>query len=277
MPGLPAGRRRLSRNPPAIGPHLVEVCGVSVRLGRRDVLKDVDLILDAGQIVSLIGPNGAGKTTLVRVILDVLRPAGGRLVRRPGLVIGYVPQRLHLDPILPLTVERFLTIGRARRRQESLAALTEVGAPQLLDRTMHDLSGGEFQRVLLARALVRGPDLLILDEPAQGIDFTGQLELYRLIERLRDQRGCGVLLVSHDLHIVMAATDRVVCLNQHVCCSGQPEAVRQHPGYVALFGPKAASGLAVYSHEHDHRHTLSGEVAGQDDARPGREGSAHAR
>ena len=239
---------------------LVDVQGVSLRLGRREVLQGVDLTLQRGEIVSLIGPNGAGKTSLIRVILDILRPQRGRVVKARDLVIGYVPQRLHLDPILPLSVMRFLTIGRRGDPAETERALAEVGVPALLQAQMHDLSGGEFQRVLLARALLRSPDLLILDEPSQGIDFTGQLELYGLIERLRDEHGCGILLVSHDLHIVMAATDRVLCLNRHICCSGQPESVRQHPEYVALFGPRAATGLAVYTHSHDHRHALSGEV-----------------
>jgi zinc transport system ATP-binding protein len=182
-------------------------------------------------------------------------------VRRPGLVVGYVPQRLHLDPTLPLPVRHFLALGGRRRDPASLgAALAEVGAGHLAQALMSELSGGEFQRATLARALLRDPELLILDEPAQGVDFSGQLELYALIERLRDQRGCGVLLVSHDLHVVMGATDRVVCLNRHVCCSGEPETVSRHPEYVALFGPRAATGLAIYTHEHDHAHDLAGEV-----------------
>lgn len=245
---------------PAASSPLIEVASVGVRAGRNEILHDVDLEVRAGEIVSLIGPNGAGKTTLVRVMLDLIRPVRGHVRRRSHLVIGYVPQRLHLDPILPLTVRRFLSIGHGRRRLDLAAILAEVGSAHLLDAAMHDLSGGEFQRVMLARALAREPDLLILDEPAQGVDFSGQLELYRLIDQIRTRRGCGVLLVSHDLHIVMAATDRVVCLNRHVCCSGQPEAVSRHPEYVALFGPRAARELAVYTHEHDHRHDLAGEV-----------------
>jgi zinc transport system ATP-binding protein len=198
-------------------------------------------------------------------------------------VIGYVPQRLQLDPVMPLTVERFLTIGLTASASALDGALAEVRATHLRRAPMHELSGGEFQRALLARALLRRPDLLILDEPGQGLDFSGQIELYALIEQIRDRRGCGVLLVSHDLHIVMAATDRVVCLNRHVCCSGQPEAVSRHPEYMALFGPRAAASLAVYSHEHDHAHDLAGEVVPQDasapevtDAAPHDEGARHA-
>jgi zinc transport system ATP-binding protein len=238
---------------------LVEASAITVRIGRSELLSAVDLTVHAREVVSLIGPNGAGKTTLIRVLLGLLKPAAGRVCRQPDLVIGYVPQRIRMDPILPLTVRRFLTIGTGRRR-EIAPVLAAVGARHLEAALVHELSGGELQRVVLARALVRDPGLLILDEPAQGVDFSGQLELYELIERIRTERGCGVLLVSHDLHVVMGATDRVVCLNRHVCCSGEPETVTQHPEYRSLFGPRAAAGLAIYTHKHDHAHDLAGEV-----------------
>ena len=238
---------------------LVEARAITVRIGRSELLSAVDLTVREHEVVSLIGPNGAGKTTLIRVLLGLVKPAAGRVSRQPGLVIGYVPQRFQMDPILPLTVRRFLAIG-ARRRRELAPALAAVGAAHLAPALMHELSGGELQRVMLARALVRDPGLLILDEPAQGVDFAGQLELYELIERIRNERGCGVVLVSHDLHVVMGATDQVVCLNRHVCCSGEPETVSQHPEYLNLFGPRAATGLAIYTHRHDHAHDLAGEV-----------------
>jgi zinc transport system ATP-binding protein len=190
----------------------------------------------------------------------MLKTTAGRVWRADGLVIGYVPKLQQLDPVLPLTMERFLTIGLSAPATALDAALAEVQATHLRRAPMHELSGGEFQRAVLARALLRRPDLLMLDEPGQGLDFSGQIELYGLIEEIRDRRGCGVLLVSHDLHIVMAATDRVICLNRHVCCSGRPEAVSRHPEYMALFGPRAAAGLAVYAHAHDHAHDLAGEV-----------------
>jgi len=270
---------------PAPGGPLVQARGVGVRIGRHELLSGVDLELSPGEILSLIGPNGAGKTTLVRVLLGVLKPSAGRVVRRPGLVVGYVPQRLHLDPTLPLPVRHFLALGSRRRDPAPLrAALAEVGAGHLERALMSELSGGEFQRATLARALLRDPDLLILDEPAQGVDFTGQLELYALIERVRDERGCGVLLVSHDLHVVMAATDRVICLNRHVCCAGQPEAVSRHPEYLNLFGAHAARGVAIYTHAHDHAHDLAGAVvesdaepADQDGQMAAAEGIRHAR
>ena len=239
---------------------LVAAHGVTVRAGSRTILREVDLEVWNGEIVALIGPNGAGKTTLLRVLLGILRPAAGSVERSAGLTIGYVPQRLRLDPILPIDVRRLLRLAGRSSEARLQTALREVGAEHLLDASLHDLSGGEFQRVLLAYALIREPALLILDEPAQGIDLAGQIELYALIERIRNQRGCGVLLVSHDLHIVMAATDRVVCLNQHVCCSGRPETVSRNPEYVHLFGQRGADRLAVYHHEHDHRHDLGGRV-----------------
>ena len=238
---------------------LIEAEAITVRIGSSELLSAVDLGVRAGEAVSLIGPNGAGKTTLIRVLLGLLKPSAGRVWRQPGLVVGYVPQRFRIDPILPLTVRRFLTIGAGRRR-ETAPVLAAVGAGHLAQASMHELSGGELQRVVLARALMREPGLLILDEPAQGVDFNGQLELYELIERIRHERGCGVLLVSHDLHVVMGATDRVVCLNRHVCCSGAPETVSRHPEYVGLFGPRAAAALAIYTHDHDHAHDLAGEV-----------------
>ena len=245
---------------------LVEANAITVRIGRSELLSAVDLTVHAREVVSLIGPNGAGKTTLIRVLLGLLKPAAGRVWRQPDLVIGYVPQRIRMDPILPLTVRRFLTIGTGRRR-EVAPVLAALGVHHLEGALMHELSGGELQRVVLARALVRDPELLILDEPAQGVDFSGQLELYALIERVRDERGCGVLLVSHDLHVVMAATDRVICLNRHVCCAGHPEAVSRHPEYLNLFGADAARGVAIYTHAHNHAHDLAGAVV-ESDAEP---------
>jgi zinc transport system ATP-binding protein len=239
---------------------LVAVEGVTVRLGGRDVLRRVSLSVGSAEIVTLVGPNGAGKTTLARVVLGLLAPSAGTVRRRPGLSIGYVPQRLAVDPVLPLTVRRLLSLTRRVPEAEARGALAETGAAALLDREVQHLSGGELQRVLLARALLRRPDLLVLDEPAQNVDFIGQAELYGLIGRLRERHGCAVLMISHDLHVVMSATDRVVCLNAHVCCAGAPEAVTRHPEYLALFGPRPAAQIAVYTHHHGHRHDVSGEV-----------------
>ncbi len=238
---------------------LLELRDVGVRFAGQDVLQDVQLTLRAGEIVTLIGPNGAGKTTLVRTVLGLLKPDRGEVQRKPRLRIGYMPQKLHVDPTLPLSVERFLRLVPGVKRSAAQAALQEVGAVQVLDSPLQSISGGELQRVLLARALLREPELLVLDEPVQGVDIAGQAELYRLIGQLRERYGCGVLMVSHDLHLVMSATDQVVCLNRHVCCSGHPEQVSNDPAFVEMFGQDARS-LAVYHHHHDHDHDLHGEV-----------------
>lgn len=232
---------------------LARVEDVAVRLGGRTVLDGVDLKVERGRIITVVGPNGAGKSTLVRVVLGLMRPDAGRVECPSGLRVGYVPQRIAVDPVLPLSVRRFLTLGVRAGRSQVAAVLEEVGAGALLNSPVQSLSGGELQRVVLARALLRDPQLLVLDEPVQGVDVAGQADLYALFNRLRDERGCGILMVSHDLHVVMAATDEVVCLNRHVCCSGHPETVSRHPAYLELF-PQAADALAVYTHDHDHRH-----------------------
>ena len=238
---------------------LIRLEGVAVSFNGQAVLDDVQLSVHPGEIVTLIGPNGAGKTTLVRVVLGLLQPERGSVRRTPRLRIGYMPQKLHVDATLPLSVLRFLRLVPGVDRKRALAALAEVGAEQVIDSPLQSISGGEMQRVLLARALLREPQLLVLDEPVQGVDVAGQAELYRLISRLRERHGCGVLMVSHDLHLVMSATDQVVCLNRHVCCSGHPEQVSGDPAFIELFGQDAKS-LAVYHHHHDHDHDLHGGV-----------------
>jgi zinc transport system ATP-binding protein len=239
---------------------LIEGKGIGHAFGKNSVLINIDISVSPGEIVTLIGPNGAGKTTLVRVLLGLLRPDSGEVVRRPGLIVGYLPQQLAIDPVLPMTVRRLLRLTNRPTTGEMLEALAETGAAHLIDQAVQDLSGGELQRVLLARALARRPGLLVLDEPIQGIDISGQTELYELIAQIRSRRGCGVLMISHDLHVVMASTDRVVCINRHLCCSGHPETVREHPEYMAMFAPREAQSLAVYTHSHDHSHDLAGHV-----------------
>jgi len=243
---------------------LVAISGLRVSYGRRTVLDGVDLTVAPGEIVTLIGPNGAGKTTLVKAVLGLVTPAAGTLRRRPGLSVGYMPQRLQIESTLPLTVRRFLALWTRLSAAAQEAALAEVGASHVFDSPVQNLSGGEMQRVLMARALLRDPDLLVLDEPVQGVDVHGQSDLFDLIDRIRRERGCGVLLVSHDLHLVMARTDTVVCLNRHVCCHGHPEAVSRHPEYLALFG-RHAEALAVYHHHHNHRHAAAGGVVPLDE------------
>jgi zinc transport system ATP-binding protein len=230
---------------------LIQVHEVSVKFEQHLALQNVSLNLNRREIVTLIGPNGAGKSTLVRVILGLIKPYSGMIARQNGIRIGYMPQKLHIDAVLPLTVARFLELSGVQQPDVLRNTLAEVGVKtELLKRPLQQISGGEMQRVLLARALLREPDLLVLDEPIQGVDVNGQYELYELIAQIRTQRGCGILMVSHDLHLVMAATDSIICLNQQICCMGHPAAVSQHPAYLALFGARAARDLAFYSHHH---------------------------
>lgn len=242
---------------------LVSVDNIGVFRNGRFILKDASLTLSAGKIVTLIGPNGAGKTTLVRSVLGLILPDQGSVQRAPDLRIGYMPQKLHLDASLPLTVSRFLALG-GKARLDLADTLAMTGISALINAPMQSLSGGETQRVLLARALLRDPHLLVLDEPVQGVDVTGQSALYALINRIRHQRQCGVLLVSHDLHLVMANTDEVICLNQHICCHGHPDKVTNDPAYLALFGatlgPTSTPEVAIYTHHHDHRHDAHGNI-----------------
>jgi zinc transport system ATP-binding protein len=233
---------------------LIAATGLAVRLGRHEVLHDVSLSLEPGEIVTIVGPNGSGKSTLLRALIGAVPLSRGQVRRAPGLRIGYVPQRLHIDPTLPMTVMRFLALPRRRVARDLRAALERAGLPDLRHRQMADLSGGQFQRVLLARALMDSPDLLILDEATQGLDQPGSAAFYRRIEEVRQEMGCAVLMVSHELHVVMSASDRVICLNGHVCCEGRPEIVAQAEEYRALFGTGTHGALALYRHEHGHSH-----------------------
>jgi zinc transport system ATP-binding protein len=249
------------KRPPAPPDPAALISARGLRLARagRPILIDIDIDIQPREIVTLIGPNGAGKTMLVRSLLGLEPFDSGEVRRRDHLVVGYAPQRFDIDRAIPLTVARFISLGRRGTREEIERVLADVGAGALFDRQLSELSGGELQRVVLARALIRLPSLLVLDEPVRGVDYAGEAELYTLIGKLRTERGFGVLLVSHDLHIVMAQSDRVICLNRHVCCSGKPQSVAQHPEYARLFGPQAARAFGVYMHEHDHRHDLAGE------------------
>lgn len=233
---------------------LLQSRSLSVRLGGADVLTGVSLAIQPGEIVTILGPNGSGKSTLLRALLGILPPSGGQVTRRPGLRLGYVPQRLGVEASLPMTVRRFLSLPDRVSDAEAQAALVRVGVPGIGAQQMAGLSGGQFQRVLLARALLSKPDLLVLDEPTQGLDQPGEAAFYRLIEEVRRETGVAVLMVSHDLHVVMAASDRVICLNHHICCEGTPRVVSNAPEYRALFGLGTQGALALYQHHHDHDH-----------------------
>ncbi len=233
---------------------LLTVTGLRVDLGGHTVLSDVDLHLDPGEIVTIVGPNGSGKSTLLRAIIGAVKLARGIVDPKPGLRIGYVPQRLQLDATMPMTVARFLGLPRRHSAPDIAAVLEQVGLPDVQTRQMTALSGGQFQRMLLARALLSRPDVLLLDEATQGLDQPGTAAFYRLIEDARKTLNCAVLMVSHDLHVVMSASDRVICLNGHVCCQGTPEIVSSAPEYRALFGYGSQGALALYRHAHDHDH-----------------------
>lgn len=233
---------------------LIATEALTLRHGGVTALSRVDFAIRPGEIVTLVGPNGSGKTSFLRALAGTLPPASGRILRREGLRMGYVPQSLALDPTLPMTVDRFLRLAGERSRSVRDAALARAGAEGLSERQMSALSGGQFQRALLAHALLRRPDLLLLDEPTQGLDQPGAAAFYRLVAELRDELGCAVLMVSHDLHVVMSASDRVICLNGHVCCEGAPTVVAAAPEYRALFGMGTGGALALYRHEHDHAH-----------------------
>lgn len=238
---------------------LIRAENVSFAADGTDILESINLGLEGGEIVTLIGPNGSGKTTLVRILLGLMKPTSGSVIHRPGLSIGYVPQRLQVDDVLPIKVSRFVALAGKVSDVRVAAVLEEVGAAHLAAKPLQRISPGELQRVLLARAIVRQPEVLVLDEPAQGVDILGQDDLYGLIADLRDHYGAGILMVSHDLHFVMAASDRVVCLNGHICCSGKPDAVSMDPAYIELFG-EGAHAIAPYTHAHNHHHHDDGTV-----------------
>ncbi len=237
---------------------LLTAQNVSVQYRDRVALQNIDMTIDQGEIVTVIGPNGSGKSTLLRVLIGAVEPSRGRVIRKPGLKIGYVPQRLSVDATMPLTVARFMSLPRHHDPDEVRRMLERVGIPGLENRQMSDLSGGQFQRALLARALLGNPDILVLDEPTQALDQRGIGAFYKLLEQVRAEMGCAVLLVSHDLHVVMASSDRVICLNGHVCCQGAPAVVSEAPEYRALFGDGTEGTMALYQHIHDHDHDHNG-------------------
>ena len=233
---------------------LISAKNIDLRYGGQRVLQGVNIAIEPGEIVTIVGPNGSGKSTLLRVLIGALKPQKGQVTRTAGLRIGYVPQKLHIDPSMPMTVQRFLNLPDRVTKAEANAALVSAGVPGLADRQMSALSGGQFQRVLLARAILGRPDILMLDEATQGLDQPGSAAFYRQIEAVRRDLGCAVLMVSHELHVVMSASDRVICLNGHVCCEGTPDVVSAAPAYRELFGTGTGGALALYRHDHDHGH-----------------------
>lgn len=229
--------------------HLIEAQHIFYQQNGKIILQDISLIVKVGQLVTIIGPNGSGKSTLLKIMVGLTKVTQGQLIHKPMLRIGYMPQKLYIDQTLPINVKAFLGLSGHRQNIESV--LDQVGMIHGQTLMMHDLSGGEFQRVLLARALLSTPNLLVLDEPVQGVDVMGQTEIYKLVHDIRDATGCGVLLVSHDLHFVHSASQHVVCLNHHICCQGAPQDVQNNPDYQSLFGYQSLTGLSLYTHRHN--------------------------
>lgn len=235
---------------------IIEAKNISYSVGKNKILSGVDIDLSRGDIVTLIGPNGSGKTTLIRIILGIIKPSSGSLKISSKIKIGYMPQKIYIDRNLPITVKSFLQLEIKNSISIELISsiAKKVGIARILNSPIQEISGGEMQRVLLGKALLAEPDLLVLDEPVQGVDVTGQVEFYNLIEDIKKERGISILMVSHDLYMVMKATDHVYCLNNHICCEGTASAVSQNEAYQKLFGKKAIDTLAIYSHDHDHTH-----------------------
>jgi len=236
---------------------LIECEALSIHYGKRRVLHDITMSVEPGEIVTIIGPNGSGKTTLFKALIGAVNPSAGSLARSNNLRIGYVPQKLHIDETLPMTVRRFMNLPGGHSIQEVAKALEHAGVPELDQQQVMDLSGGQFQRVLLARALLGSPNLLLLDEATQGIDHRGAADFYRQIAEVREKLGCGIVMISHELHVVMRKTDRVICLNGHICCQGEPEIVGVSPEYRSLFGLDKDEA-ALYMHQHHHQHAHDG-------------------
>ena len=241
--------------------YLLKVDDLNVSFASQIVLSNISLTLMEGEIITLMGPNGAGKSTLIRTILGLVKPDSGKVQLKSGIRIGYMPQKLALACLMPITVKRFLMLTNACISGEvPHHILMDLAIEKLLDVSLQNISGGELQRVLLARALLNKPDLLVLDEPTQGVDIAGQVELYHLINKAKEKYKCGILMVSHDLNLVMANTTSVLCLNKHICCFGHPEAVGKHPEFLKMFGTRISDELAFYKHCHDHKHSLDGNI-----------------
>ncbi len=233
---------------------LVALDNAGLSISDKWLVREVTMSVSAGEIVTLIGPNGSGKSTTAKMALGIMAPSEGGVYRQENARVSYVPQKLSIDWTMPLKVDRFISLTRFLSKKEIKKVLSMTETEHLYDAEVRTLSGGEFQRVLLARAIACSPQFLVLDEPVQGVDFNGEIALYKLIEKIRNELNCGIILISHDLHVVMSSTDRVVCLNGHVCCSGTPAVVATEPEFRALFGDRAANELAFYKHQHDHEH-----------------------
>ena len=239
---------------------LVKLENAGVCKSSKWLVRGISFEVNNGQIVTLIGPNGSGKTTTAKMILNILNADEGLITSNTNKM-AYVPQKINIDWTMPLRVIDFMKITNSLNNTQITESLKLTGVENLLYDEIHNLSGGEFQRVLIARAVAKKPELLVLDEPVQGVDFNGEIALYNLIKKISDKLNCGILLISHDMHFVMSATDHVICLNGHICCSGTPSSVVKNPAYIKLFGEHNAETLSYYKHHHDHSHNNDGSVS----------------
>ena len=238
---------------------LLKVENAGVSINDKSLVKGVSFEIKQGEIVTLIGPNGSGKSTTAKIALGIYKKIDGK-VKKYTNKIGYVPQKISIDWTLPIRVSDFMTLTEELNQDQINIALNLTGVEHLKNKSLSNLSGGEFQRVLIARAISKKPELLVLDEPVQGVDFKGEIALYELIKQISEKMKCGILLISHDLHVVMSATDFVLCLNGHVCCSGAPHKVVKDSKYKELFGDRASNILSLYEHKHDHTHSQDGTI-----------------
>ena len=239
---------------------LVKLENAGVQRISKWLVKGISFEISQGQIVTLIGPNGSGKTTTAKMILNIMNSDEGQITRNTDKM-AYVPQKINIDWTMPLRVIDFMKITNNLNNNQVIESLTTTGVDKLLYNQIHNLSGGEFQRVLIARAIATKPDLLVLDEPVQGVDFNGEIALYNLIKKISVTLNCGILLISHDMHFVMSTTDHVICLNGHICCSGNPSSIVKNPEYIKLFGEHNSETLSYYQHQHDHSHDNDGSVS----------------
>lgn len=257
---LKGGIMQIRAIQPAQPTPLITLKNINVVFEQKMALRDINLSIYPNSIITIVGPNGGGKSTLLKTLLKLQTPTSGEVIYSTNVRIGYVPQKIHLDHSLPMTVERFLALKKGVKKQEISTALEQLSITHLRKNNMQKLSGGEMQRVLLARAILNKPNLLVLDEPTQGVDINGQAELYQLIHRTQQTLNCAVLMVSHDLHIVMADSKEVLCINQHICCAGTPESLSNDPTFMRLWGNQISQNVGFYTHHHNHHHNMHGDV-----------------
>jgi len=227
---------------------------ISLKLNEQQILKNINLRINRGQITTLIGPNGGGKTSIARILIGILKPSSGEVFIQKNIKIGYVPQKLEIEKTIPLRVMDFLELFAQKNTKNQLLIIKKLNIGTILEKSLHQISIGQMQKILLAQALMNSPDLLVLDEPTSNMDISAQADFYNLLEEIRKQQNCAILLISHDLHIVMQQTNQVICVNHHICCEGNPESINNHPEYLSLFGKHKINNIAIYPHHHDHLH-----------------------